>query len=504
LLPLLSRWYAFGPWVLVMLVMWRRYGWRRTLAVALGGWLIAFAAELSSTAGPGIPFGSYAYQSSGLLHDWRILGVPIFDSLSFTWLAVCTYVLAGGLGARGVRRLLLGALAMVAIDVVVDPVALRGASWWLGSIYSYPHGAGVWYGVSALNYAGWLAVGIGLQLWLAFWLSGPRDESALELGISALLVVAVMVQSTVLALVLGIAPSAVLAWVLLAGCAALARGLRLPESSDSAPRVLIACALGSEARAVRRALGPGWVARPSRGYLRWTRRRRSEVEVWETGMGLAAARRAASQAPGTAAILVAGVGGATTRDWSIGAVGVGSRLLDAEGRWRDLDRGMHARLVAGGVGRTARLASRQQVTEEEAARAELAGLGVDIVEMETAAWSDLRPIGANPPLAALRSVVDTPSTPLREAAALVESGAAGPSPRRVARLILRRPGSMRRLVELGRRQQLALSSLGRAVSVAAPLLEQALAELRPGNREASPSASPFPVDARDAAPHGSS
>ncbi|MGP8250209.1 MAG: carotenoid biosynthesis protein [Candidatus Dormibacteria bacterium] len=500
MLPLVSRWYAFGPWALVMLVIWRQYGWRRALAVGLGGWLIAFAAEWSSTAGPGIPFGTYAYRGAGLLHDWRILGVPLFDSLSFTWLAFCTYVLAGALGARGARRLLLGALAMVAIDVVVDPVALRGASWWLGSIYSYPHGSGVWYGVSALNYLGWLAVAAALQLWLGFWLSGPPQESRVELVLSALLVVAVMVQSTVLALVLGIAPSAVLAWTLVVGCALLARGLRLAPSSDSAPRVLIACALSSEARAARRALGPGWVAQPGRGYLRWTRRRHPEVEVWETGMGLAAAARAASQTPGAPAILVAGVGGASSSDWSIGDIGIGSRLLDSEGRWRDLDRAVHARLVVAGVGRSASLASHDQVAEGKARRAELAALGVDIVEMETAAWSSRGPVGVKPPLVALRSVVDTPSRPLGEAAALVEAGATGPSPLLVARLLLLGPGGIHRLLELGRSQRLALNSLGRAVAMVVPLLEQTLAEPTPHDRTASLPAPPLQVEVGDPAP----
>jgi hypothetical protein len=498
-LPLFSRWYAFGPWALVVLVIWRQYGWRRALGVALGGWLIAFAAEWASTAGPGIPFGTYAYRSAGLLHDWRVLGVPVFDSLSFTWLAFCTYVLAGALGARGARRLVLGALAMVAIDVVVDPVALRGASWWLGSIYSYPHGAGVWYGASALNYLGWFVVGLALEVWLGFWLSGPREEARLELNLSVLLVVAVMVQSTVLALLLGIAPSAGLAWALLASCAILARGLRLPAPSNSIPLVLIACALSSESRAVRQALGPGWVARAGRGYLRWTRSRHPEVEVWETGMGLAAADRAAVQAPSSPAIVVAGIGGASSGDWSIGAIGIGSRVLDGEGRWQDLDGTIHDRLVAAGVGQTARLASRLQVADDHPQRAELAASGVDIFEMETAAWSSLRPVGFTPLLVALRSVVDTPLKPLGEAATLVEVGAAGPSPLRVARLLLLSPGSVHGLVELGRRQQLALKSLGKAVAIVVPLLEQTLAEPKPRDPTASPSAPPLQDEVRDAA-----
>lgn len=484
---MLTRWYAFGPWILVMLLVWRWYGWRRALAVALGGWLIAFGAEWASTAGPGIPFGTYAYRGPGLLHDWRILGVPVFDSLSFTWLAFCTYVLTGVLGARGARRLVLAALAMVAIDVVVDPVALRGASWWLGSIYSYPHGAGVWYGVSALNYLGWLVVGLALQLWLGLWLSRPRDLSRPEAAVSALLLTGVVVESSVLALLLGIAPSAAVALALLAGLAIAARGFASLAARHAVPVVLVACALASEARAVRHALGPGWVDRPATGYRRWSRRRHPAIEVWETGLGLAAAATAASQAQASAAILVAGVGGATRIGWPTGSIGVASRVLDPESRWWQLDVEIHDRLLSAGVGRSASLASRARATDDDAERAELAAAGVDIVEMETAAWAQSRPAGAKPPLAALRSVVDTPTMPLGVATALIEPGAATASPLRIARLILLRPASLRQLGQLHRRQERALTELGKAVALAVPLLERqpVMTEARgPGERPA--------------------
>ncbi|MGC1405236.1 MAG: carotenoid biosynthesis protein [Candidatus Dormiibacterota bacterium] len=494
-MPLLSRWYAFVPWIVVMLLVWRGYGWRRALAVALGGWLIAFGAEWASTAGPGIPFGAYAYRGPGLLHDWRILGVPLFDSLSFTWLAFCTYVLTGVLGARGARRLVLAALAMVAIDVVVDPVALRGASWWLGSIYSYPRGAGVWYGVSALNYLGWLVVGLALQLWLALWLSGPRDSSRTETAISALLVAGVMVESAVLAVVLGIAPSAVVAVVLLAGLAVCARGIGSLIVTRAEPAVLVACALASEARAVRRALGPGWVVRPTAGFRRWSRRRDPKIEVWETGLGMAAAAGAASRAPVAAAILVAGVGGATSSGWTIGSVGVASRVLDQESRWWQLDVEIHDRLVTDGVGHSASLASRNQATDGDVARAELAAAGVDIVDMETAAWAQSQPARPHrPTLTALRSVVDTPTMQLGVAAALIEAGATSASPLRILQLLILRPGSLRQLRQLQRRQRLALISLGQAVSRALLVLERlpVMSQDRdPGERPAtSPAASP--------------
>ncbi|MGH7641846.1 MAG: carotenoid biosynthesis protein [Candidatus Dormibacteria bacterium] len=469
---LFSRWYAFGPWLLVVLMLWRQFGWRRALPIALGGWLIAFAAEWSSTAGPGVPFGVYAYRSVGLVHDWRLLGVPLFDSLSFTWLAFCTYTLAGALGARGARRLLLGAIAMVAIDVVVDPVALRGTHWWLGSIYSYPTHAGVWYGVSALNYLGWLVVGLALQLWLGFWLGDRRVNSRLLVGVAGVLVAGVLVQSSAFAVALGIAPSALVALLLLAGLAIAARGTRSPAPEPGHPLVLIACALGSEARAVRRALGPGWVGRQAAAHVRWSRRNQPAVEIWETGLGQAAASTAARLAPRVAIVLVAGVSGACSTSWPLGAAGVGSRVLSEDGEWRVLDPVAHRQLIAVGAGRSAELGSYRCAVTGDSERASLAAQGVDLVEMETAAWLSARSSPEIGRLAVLRTVSDTPEAPLGGADDLVADGMAAASPTRLAKLLIARPGAVAQLLEIGKHQRLALAALGRAVAIAVPVLEQ--------------------------------
>ena len=480
--PLVSRWYAFGPWILVVVLIWRQFGWRRALPIALGGWLIAFAAEWASTSGPGVPFGVYAYRNGGLAHDWRLLGVPLFDSLSFTWLAFCTYTVAGWLGARRARRLVLGALAMVAIDVVVDPVALRGAQWWLGSIYSYPAHAGVWYGVSWLNYVGWLVVGLALQLWLGFWLGGQRLVRGRVPAVVVVLLAGVMAQSAALATVLGIAPSALLAVVLLAGLAFAARGLRSPAPPSGQPLVVVACALGSEAKAVRRALGPGWVGRPVAEHVRWSRRRQPAVEVWETGMGPAAAAAAARLAPSGAAILVAGVGGSCSDDWTLGSVGIGSRVLAEDSSWLELDPAVCAQLISAHAGRAVQLGSRSAPVERADGRAALAAQGVAIVEMESAAWLTGRPRRVTGPVAALRVVVDTPTAPLGPASDLVAPGASGPSPTRVARLILTRPGSLGMLIRVGRCQRLALDSLGHSVDIAVPVMTRMAAEVPLGDR----------------------
>ncbi|MGH7640111.1 MAG: carotenoid biosynthesis protein [Candidatus Dormibacteria bacterium] len=468
--PLLDRWYTFLPWIVVLVLLGREVGWRRALAVAAGGWLMAFAAEWSSTSGPGIPFGVYHYRAAGLSQDWRVLGVPVFDSISFTWLSVCTYVLCGRLGARGPWRLLLAAVAVVAVDVVVDPVALKGGRWWLGSIYSYPPHVGVWYGVSALNYSGWFVVALAQELWLGFWLFGSRRPEWPLLWASGLLILGAMLQSAVLAVILGVGPSALLAVAMLVALGLIAHGPPWPSRS-APPLILIACALASEAGAVRHALGGSWVARQmAAGQLRWRSASQPLLEVWQTGMGGAAATIAATLAPPGSAVLVCGVGGACGPDWPVAATGIASQVFDEELGWCQLDPTAHERLVLSRVGRSARLASLLAPKDGKAGREAMAALGVDLVEMETAAWLRACEKRGGRLLAAVRTVIDTPARPLGLALGLVPSGAAGPSPRRVAALLLRHPFSVLRLLTLSRQQSLALAALGEAVRRAVPVL----------------------------------
>ena len=54
---------------------------------------------------------------------------------------------------------LLTVLFFAFIDMVIDPVALRGDRWFLGKIYYYPD-PGVHFGVPLANYVGWAVVGL--------------------------------------------------------------------------------------------------------------------------------------------------------------------------------------------------------------------------------------------------------------------------------------------------------------------------------------------------------
>jgi putative membrane protein len=167
-------------------------GGRRT-ALFLGWvWPLAFVAEFASTR-VGVPFGLYHSTGETRGQELFIADVPFFDSLSFTFLAYASFCLArvvsssrapgrssapslnsrapGRSSARplgSVRLALLSGALMMLLDVVIDPLAVRGDQWFLGHIFWYPDG-GPYFGVPLSNFVGWLVVGVvgvGGYLWL--------------------------------------------------------------------------------------------------------------------------------------------------------------------------------------------------------------------------------------------------------------------------------------------------------------------------------------------------
>jgi uncharacterized membrane protein len=65
---------------------------------------------------------------------------------------------------------------MMALDIVIDPLAVRGDRWFLGPLFTYAE-PGIYFGVPLSNFAGWVivgAVGVGLYLSLASSVAGRR------------------------------------------------------------------------------------------------------------------------------------------------------------------------------------------------------------------------------------------------------------------------------------------------------------------------------------------
>jgi putative membrane protein len=194
---LIHRPYVFAFLLLHLAGASALLGWPRTAAFTLMTWGVALAAEHSSIR-TGIPFGWYYYVPKTADRELWIGGVPFFDSLSFSFLLVASYglawfLLAGGsksnfgfrIGDCGfqnpkskiqdpktkvlcsgfwprpgrLQHLILTSLLFVLIDVVIDPVALRGNRWFLGQIYGYPE-PGLYFGVPLANFLGWGVVGV--------------------------------------------------------------------------------------------------------------------------------------------------------------------------------------------------------------------------------------------------------------------------------------------------------------------------------------------------------
>ena len=98
--------------------------------------------------------------------------------MSFVFLAYASYTMAllaiaPSIPARGIYLLenkkirhsfgarLLGALFFMYLDIIIDPVSLRGDRWFLGLMYGYAK-EGIYFGIPISNFIGWFCVGFVL------------------------------------------------------------------------------------------------------------------------------------------------------------------------------------------------------------------------------------------------------------------------------------------------------------------------------------------------------
>lgn len=181
---------ALRPYVFAFLALFLAagavdLGWRRTLGFGVAVWPVAWLAEFSSTR-IGIPFGLYHYTGSTHGRELYLANVPFMDTLSFGFLAYAALCLArAALGRRAPSRPTLAlttGVLMMALDVVIDPLAVRGDRWFLGPIFYYPEG-GAYFGVPLSNFAGWViigAMGVGVYLFVAGAPGPGRTEDGLR------------------------------------------------------------------------------------------------------------------------------------------------------------------------------------------------------------------------------------------------------------------------------------------------------------------------------------
>jgi uncharacterized membrane protein len=183
---------AFRPYVFVFLFFYlilaiTHLGWRRAAFYTVLAYLVAFACEWSSAVGDyWFPFGPYRYVNTTSDKELWVAGVPFMDSLSFSFLSYLSWetaiLLCGKLEAswRDVQVInresirsswtvtLVAAFLMTWLDIVIDPLTIRGERWFLGKLYYYPQG-GVYFGITLSNFVGWFVLAIfiiRLYLWL--------------------------------------------------------------------------------------------------------------------------------------------------------------------------------------------------------------------------------------------------------------------------------------------------------------------------------------------------
>ena len=150
-------------------------GVKRSILFTVLAFCIAFAAEYSSTRN-GFPFGFYSYIDTTRDQELWFSNIPFLDPISFSFLAYVSYTLSlflwCPLKKRGWdirlaeknvikhswRVILTGAVLMMMLDVVIDPVSFLGDRWFLGQIYTYKE-QGEYFNIPLTNFAGWFVVG---------------------------------------------------------------------------------------------------------------------------------------------------------------------------------------------------------------------------------------------------------------------------------------------------------------------------------------------------------
>lgn len=145
-------------------------GWRRAARAALAVLVATVVVEAVGTR-TGVPFGHYDYTDA---LGPRIALVPVL--VPFAWFAMAlpareVAVAIVGQDARPWHRIALGAVALTAWDLFLDP-QMVGEGYWI-----WPDG-GAYRGIPLGNYAGWLLTSAGAMLLLERLLPPRRASRA--------------------------------------------------------------------------------------------------------------------------------------------------------------------------------------------------------------------------------------------------------------------------------------------------------------------------------------
>lgn len=182
LFSIFAIWYAIGVVLLVFNLVPQSLDWANTVFLVMAGGLamvffyqsygrvigllIIFIIFVLSTGiesigvHTGLIFGDYAYMDD---FGYHVIGVPA--TIGFAWLMVMatSHALATPLiKATGIFSCLLysayGAVIATTLDLILDPVAFVVKKYWIWNE------GGVYYGIPAKNFVGWLSLSFILHL----------------------------------------------------------------------------------------------------------------------------------------------------------------------------------------------------------------------------------------------------------------------------------------------------------------------------------------------------
>lgn len=155
------------PYVFLFLVAFlflsiRHLGLAKTIIWLFVGYIIAFLSEYSSIHN-GFPYGEYHYVYENLRGELILAGVPVWDSVSYSFLSYAGYSTAVyALPRAKIWKLwIVGSALTVILDLLTDPVAKLGEKWFLGKIYYYA-ADGIYFHVPWTNFAGWFLVALAI------------------------------------------------------------------------------------------------------------------------------------------------------------------------------------------------------------------------------------------------------------------------------------------------------------------------------------------------------
>jgi uncharacterized membrane protein len=167
---------------LLVFVVWHAFltkGWRRSLVLFSGSFLLAFTAEALGV-NFGLIFGRYYYTS---FLGPGLFGVPFLAALAWEPILYAAFSLTQiflpvGLSPRSFPAWLgaagIGALATTAWDMMIDPIAVH-QGWWVW-LDGGPYIRDIESGVPISNFVGWLGVSFIIMLLYRLVTSGALKK----------------------------------------------------------------------------------------------------------------------------------------------------------------------------------------------------------------------------------------------------------------------------------------------------------------------------------------